>query len=97
MTINTKGLIAAAMYFMLGLVSYLMIGEYSVFAWADPWVYVYMAFWPFIWIGTFIFWVLIIGAVIGVIFFACTWWEDRNLRKIHKSATQIRQTRVKKP
>ena len=95
MTINTKVIILSAMYFMLGLVSYLLIGEYSVFLWSDPWVYVYMAFWPAIWVWFAFLWILAIVAVIGVIFFACTWWEDRHLRRIHKAATQIRQTRVK--
>lgn len=95
--IKTNTFIATAMYFILGLLSYLLIGEYSVFVWSDPWIYIYMVFWPFIWIWVFVVWVLIIGVVIGIIFFACTWWEGRNLRKIHKSATQIRQARRKKP
>lgn len=95
MTIQIRGIIATAMWFALGLISYLLIGDYSVFVWSDPWVYIYMAFWPVIWIWFFLLWVAAIIIVGGIIFLVCTWWNERHLRKIHKSATEIR--RVKKP
>lgn len=69
MTIQIKGITAAAMYFALGLLSYMMIGDFAVFAWTDPWLYVYMAFWPFIWGWYFFLWVaaIIIIVLIGIV------------------------------
>lgn len=100
MTIQIKGFVASAMYFALGLISYLLIGEYSVFLWSDPWVYVYMAFWPVIWIAAFIFWAIIAAIIIGIIFFASVWWNERHTRKMdrdRRAAKQELKRRTKKP
>ena len=97
MTIHIKGFVVSAMYFMLGLISYLLIGDYSVFLWSDPWVYVYMAFWPFIWIWFFVVWVVIIVVVFGILFLAWTWWDERHLRNIRKAARERRLARIKDP
>jgi len=77
MNIQIKGLIATAMYFALGLISYLLIGEFTIFTWADPWVYIYMAFWPFIWFWVFLIWALIIAGVCLLIYLLNDWWEYR--------------------
>ena len=99
MTINVKGFIFSAMWFALGLISYLLIGDYSVFLWSDPWVYIYMAFWPFIWIWFFIVWAVIITVVIGILFFLWAYWDDRHLRrntKAHRAVKQELMRRTKK-
>ncbi len=100
MTIQINGLIASAMYFMLGLISYLMIGDYSVLLWSDPWVYVYMAFWPIIWIWFAFLWILAIVVVIAIIFFGWTYWDDRHIRKMTRDRRAVKQElmrRAKKP
>lgn len=72
MNIKISGLLGACVWLGFGLLSYIMIGEYSVFMWADPWVYVYMVFWPFIWAWTIFWWAL---AVVIVIVLVIVLWE----------------------
>lgn len=52
---------------VIGLLVYLLLGDYQVFSWADPWLYIYMLFWPFVLLFKFLFWALIIAVVIFVI------------------------------
>jgi len=75
MTIKTKGLLITFLYVMLGLVSYMMIGDFTVFAWIDPWVYIYMALWPLIWAWTFIKWAAIIAVIVIVGIIAHEKWS----------------------
>lgn len=75
MTIEFKGVAGFVFWCMLGLVSYLVIGDYTIFTWADPWLYVYMLFWPAVWVWFFFFWFMVLlGCVLlGVGLY--TWWE----------------------
>ena len=67
-------IVSAGMYFILGLLTYLWIGDYTTgqFVWTDPWLFVYMAFWPFILVWFFFLWAVIIG---GIAFIAIWSWE----------------------
>lgn len=69
MNIQVKGLTGLVIYAALGIVTYLILGTFSIFTWADPWLYVYMALWPLVWIWTFFVWAVIIAAIviIGVV------------------------------
>lgn len=53
--------LGAIAYLVVGLLIYLGLGEYAVFSWVDPWLYVYMVFWPLVLIFEFIFWAVVIG------------------------------------
>lgn len=64
MTINISGLASL----IIGLLAYLWLGDYTVFSWADPWLYVYMVFWPFILIYYFFLWVAGIAIVCGIVY-----------------------------
>ena len=77
MSIQTKGLLGTFLYLMLGLVSYLILGDFTVFAWIDPWVYIYMALWPIIWIWNFVVWIVIIGAIVFAGIVIHEWWTKR--------------------
>jgi len=91
MTIQIKGFVSSAMYLVLGLISYMMIGEYTVFTWVDPWLYVYMVFWPFIWIWVFLFWFAIIVGVCFVAYLIGEWYENRHFRaRIKRNRKKIR-------
>lgn len=96
MTIQIRGFVASAMYFMLGLISYLLIGDYSVFLWSDPWVYIYMVFWPFIWIWFFVVWVVIIVVVGGIIFLTWTWFDERHVRKMDRDRRAVKQELIRR-
>lgn len=59
--IKIGGFVGLTVYLAIGILSYLWFGEYEVFTWTDPWLYVYIGLWPFL----LIFWggVLMLGIV----------------------------------
>jgi len=85
MTIQIKGFVSSAMYLVLGLISYMMIGEYTIFTWTDPWLYVYMVFWPFIWLWIFLFWFAIIAALCLIIYGVVEWYHNQRLASVRKN------------
>jgi len=63
--------ISGAVYLGIGILVYLILGAWSVFTWSDPWLYVYMALWPFIIMWNLFIWlmaIILIGLVIYGIF-----------------------------
>ena len=71
------GLMSTAMYLAIGLLVYLWLGTYAVFGWVDPWLYVYMVFWPFILIWNVFLWILLCAAIVGVMLLFAWWWDNR--------------------
>ena len=74
---RTNGIIGGAIYLALGLLVYLWLGTYSMFGWADPWIYIYMALWPIviIWKAFVLFLIIAIIVVIIVsIGYMLDWW-----------------------
>lgn len=71
------GLISTASYLAFGILIYMWLGTYAVFSWVDPWLYMYMAFWPFILIWNVFIWAVLIVIVIIVIAIFASWWDSR--------------------
>lgn len=61
-------ILCAAVYLALGLGVFLLIGDFTVFTWADPWLYVYGLLWPFILMYHFLKWAVIAIVLIGLVF-----------------------------
>lgn len=91
MSIKISGLAGTAVYLGLGLLVYLWLGVYMEFSWTDPWVYVYMALWPFVLFFKALFWVIIIVVAIMVIFFAFKMYEDHKCAKARRNIRTIKK------
>lgn len=81
-TINFKiGLIGGLIYLAIGLLWHLVTGDYEVFSWANPWLYVDALLWPLWLLG----WVILaIIAIIAIIFVCVTisdWHDDRERKR----------------
>lgn len=68
-------------YMALGLLVYLWLGEYQVFAWVDPWLYIYITFWPFILLFNFIIYAIVIGLIIFVVIMIAEWFDNWRKKK----------------
>lgn len=64
-------------YLIIGLVMYLWFGEFTVFSWADPWLYVYAMFWPLVLIYNIAYWMLIVVVLMLVVVGAGYLWDNR--------------------
>jgi len=81
--VKVGGPIAAIFYAAIGLLLYLLFGEYEVFSWVDPWVYVYIGLWPFL-----VFWwfILIAICIIGLVLIGSliSDWYNKRFKKARK-------------
>lgn len=83
-SLRISGIIGALIYLALGLAVYMWLGDYTVFMWTDPWVFVYMLLWPLILFFKALYWALIIVAAVAVIWFLVLFVEGRRRRNIRK-------------
>ena len=83
-TIRISGLA----YLVIGVLVYIVLGDYTVLSWADPWIAVYAVFWPIVLILKALLWILIIAAIFGVVWITWEWFENRKRicmqKRIHK-------------
>lgn len=63
-------------YLAVGLLVYMLIGDYTVFTWADPFVYIYAFLWPFVLLFTFLKWALIAVVVVVIVIFVYKLFND---------------------
>ena len=63
------GWLGAGIYIALGILYHLIMGDYEVFSWGDPWLYASMFLWPFFLLG----WIIVWGIGIAVVCFLAYW------------------------
>lgn len=70
--------IPAILWLGVGLLFWLLIPGIK-FAWSDPWLYVFMVFWPIP--------VIVVAAILVGLFFALLWMVDK-ITAIHRKVAQ---------
>lgn len=75
------GWIGAGIYMALGIVYHMVFGDYEVFSWADPWLYVGMFLWPFLLAFRFFLFVVAAAIVIGLAYYLFVELPDQRRRK----------------
>lgn len=68
-------------YMALGLLVYLWLGEFTVFSWQDPWVFVYLMFWPIVLVWNAFLLAVVVVAAILICGFLYAWYTDELERK----------------
>ena len=74
--------ISGALWLCLGLLVYLWLGDYTVFSWSDPWLYIYMVLWPFPLLFNFVIWAIIIALIIGAIFIVIMFIDHQKTKRM---------------
>lgn len=64
-----RAIILPIIWAIVGLLVYLWLGEFQVFSWNDPWVYIYMVFWP-----VPIVWNCFLLIVCLILLYLFIWW-----------------------
>jgi len=91
-TISIKfGSTGLAIYLGLGVLYHIITSDIP-FAWGDPWLYVTMALWPFMFLG----WIIAVLIGIFVIWIGCQMYSDyfsyeSKKRRNHKKVVKIQQ------
>lgn len=89
--IKIGGFVGLTVYLAIGILSYLWFGEYEVFTWTDPWLYVYVGLWPFL----LIFWGgLIVIGIVAVIALCAVLLDSYEKRKRRREMADARRSRT---
>lgn len=82
-----------AIWLGIGVLYHLITSDIP-FAWADPWLYVTMALWPFMLLG----WIFVAFVIISVIWLVCTLYgEAAKKRQSAKKLANFRKDRERRP
>lgn len=79
--VDFTSLLTAAAYLVIGLLVFLWLGDFTVFTWADPWVYVYALLWPFVLFLIFLKWAIIAVFLILIVFLGIHLQQSPNQKK----------------
>lgn len=79
------GFLAAAIYLAIGLLWHLMTGDYEVFSWTNPWLYVDTLLWPLWLAGWVILGIIAIIVIVAVCVGVSDLWDDHKRRQREKA------------
>ncbi len=77
------GVVGSGIYLAVGILYHMIFGDYEVFSWTDPWLFVGMFLWPFLLFFRF----LVVAIIVGVVGFTA-WYlfverpEERKKKRL---------------